>query len=316
MPVPPEVLDVPDVPGAFGIGTATVTPLRGGLSGAVWRVEADERQYVLRRHDLADPGQTIARIASELAWLDALGEQSTVRVPVPVRRADGALAPVAEVAPTGMIGVAWTLVHWVEGATLGRLPDTGEAARTGAMLAGVHQHALRWESPHGFERPSYDVRYFARMATDLFARTDGQIDRSVKADLRAALPVSLDALGRLMGDDTEVGLIHADVHDGNVVFDARDGTPGLIDFARFGVGCWALDLAMAMHYLTEDLSIPLAEAYTATFDLSAAGRRALPALRYLAAIENLAILSAIPDEAAFVLAELPDLAARARSLAG
>lgn len=224
------------------------------------------------------------------------------------------LAPVAGDVLNGTAGVDWTLVHWVDGTTLGRLPDVSEAALTGTKLAELHQQARRWLPPAGFVRPIFDARYFERMATDLFVRMDEQIAGPTGADLWAAMSVSLDTLERLMSDRTEVGLIHADIHDGNVVFDDEHGTPGLIDFARFGIGCWALDLAMAMHYLTEDLTIPLAEAYTGEFDLSATARHALPALRYLAGIENLAILSAIPDEADFVIAELPDLAAHARSL--
>lgn len=88
----------------------------------------------------------------------------------------------------------------------------------------------------------------------------------------------------------------------------------MIDFGRCGLGCWALDVAMAMHYLTDDLGQSLLAAYQATRPLSSDALWALPFLRSLAAIDNLSFLSAFPEEAQTLAVEVPDLIAQAERL--
>lgn len=280
---------------AFGIERAEPIALGGGISNAVWKVRDGDRSYVLRRHD--QPGQPPAHVGSELLWLDALGGDPTLPTPVPVRQANGDLAPAIEAGPGGRPRALWTLLGWVDGETLGRLPDPDEAGLIGSMLARLHRRARAWSAPPGFARPVYDEAHFRAAAGRLGTRVGGLLDERTRRTLDAALDESAAVLAGLGRDAAQVGLIHSDVHDGNVVYAGEPKRVGLIDFARCGIGCWALDLAMAQHYLTDELHAPLFGAYRTRFPPTPAAERALPHLRYLAAVDNLAVLSALPAQA-------------------
>jgi len=297
---------------AFRLDRAEPSELVGGMTNSAWKVQDGALSYVLRRHDRREA--TASQVRSELLWLEVLGSESNVRTPVPVRLANGSLAPVAEPGPDGDALAFWTLVSWVDGDTLERLPDAREAGLIGSMLADMHGRARAWRPPPEFDRLTYDAWLFETSARTLVTHAGEQLTARARLDLHTALGLSTVLLERLRRDPEQTGLIHADIHDGNVVFGGEPRQAGVIDFARFGFGPWALDLAMAMHYLTEDLSVPLFEAHHSRFILSPDAERALPNLRFLAAVENLAILSGFPDEAEFVASELPGLVAQAERL--
>lgn len=160
----------PGVLRSFGIERADLVELPpGGTSRATWKARDAGGSYVLRRHDRLR--QPPAHVASELTWLDALARRSTVPTPVPVRQANGVLAPVVEPGSEGRLGALWTLLDWVDGETLGRLPDDHEAGLIGSMLAALHLAAQEWSPPPGFVRPAYDAAHFEDAAHDLLVRT-------------------------------------------------------------------------------------------------------------------------------------------------
>lgn len=225
------------------------------------------------------------------------------------------MTPLVESGANGEIQALWTLLGWVEGETLGRLPDGHEAGLIGAMLAALHGRATSWTPPAGFARPVYDAAHFERAAAGLLVRVGAGLDARERSSVDVALDRGVAILDRIGQDAAEVGLIHADVHDGNVIYGGEPRRAGLIDFERSGFGCWALDVAMAQHYLTEELHAPLLASYVARFDLTPRAMDALPSLRFLAEIDNLAVLAAIPDEAANIPAELAMLTAQAGRLA-
>ena len=299
---------------AFGLPEVNVVALSGGLSGTTWKATVARQAYVVRRHD--PPGQTTATVISELAWLDALATDTSLPTSDPVRRADGELAPVIERRSNGEPLAFWTVSRWVEGESLGRLPDPREAGLIGTRIATLHGHARDWSPPPGFARPTYDAAHFALAASTLVNRRETLLDTAARRLLDDALRRGTDVLSRLGREPDEIGLIHADLHDGNIIFGDVPKRPGVIDFGRFGWGCWALDLAMALHYLDDDLISPVVDAYETGFGLTTDARRALPALRFLAALDNLAVLSAIPEEAEFVTGELSLVLGQAERLVG
>lgn len=306
--LPPGILD------AFGIDPVEIATLPGGLSRAVWKVRDAGDTFVVRRHDSSV--QTLAAVTSELAWLGALASDVELPTPVPVRRVNEELGPVASDGANGEPAALWTAWEWVDGETLGRLPDVREAGLIGTMIAALHGHARSWSPPPGFLRPTYDAAHFEAAARALVHQTGTLLDAPARRLLDDALRLATAALSRLGLGTGQVGPIHADLHDGNIVYGGDPRRAGAIDFGRFGWGCWALDLAMALHYLDDDLAEPVVASYHAGFGLSADGRAALPALCFLAAIDNLAVLSAIPEEADFVAAELDMLKGRAARLVG
>lgn len=306
-----------DALSAFGLVAADAAAMSGGLESAVWRVGTAKGTFAARRHMLATGGDdALNSIASELAWLDALGAHGSPLAPRPVRRGDGELAPVTETDASGHVVACWTVLGWVEGAPLDRLPTPAEAHATGALVAAMHHRARNWTPPAGFVRPAYDASLFRTVAAELFANVGDGLVGSDKAAVEQALDHACAVLDRLWAERQDIGVIHADLHDGNLMWAEGAEKPAVIDFSRCGLAPLALDVAMAQHYLTPELAADLLAGYLAagvpaTFDASV-----LPALRYLAAVENLAILSRFAEEAENVAAELPWLAGLAQELVG
>jgi Ser/Thr protein kinase RdoA (MazF antagonist) len=107
-------------------------------------------QYVLRMHE---PGyQTDAAILSELQWLEALGRDTDLAVPSPVRASDGHLlveVSIPEVPQPRRV----SLLHWVKGSLLTKGIRPAHFKSAGRLMAGLHNHSSQWTLPQGFARP-------------------------------------------------------------------------------------------------------------------------------------------------------------------
>jgi Ser/Thr protein kinase RdoA (MazF antagonist) len=291
----------------YGIEAAAV-PLTGGTSSAVWRVESPSGRMLLRRHEAAASRQEYLR--SELLWISVVSAAG-IPAPAPVPLPDGSMGSIQ----TGVGGRQWSLLAWVPGDHLERLPDRAEAMAIGEVLGRCHAVSALWSPPPWFARPRYDAAWFMRQWARLVAVFPDLVEDEAGAVNQVAVARACAALASLEAMPGEAGLIHADPHDGNLVFARSPLRAGLIDFARCGVGCHALDVAMAQHYVDEDAWAPVVDGYRAVMPLSAAAEAALPALRLLALVDNLATLSDIPGEREGMAADLDDLRRQADALA-
>lgn len=291
----------------YGI-EAEAVPLTGGTSSAVWRVEHPSGPLLLRRHDGGAPDPDF--LPSELLWLSVLSAAG-IAAPAPVVLPDGSIGPVR----AGGDGARWSLLTWVSGDHLGRLPDSAEAMAIGEVLGRCHAVSAAWTPPPSFARPRYDAGWFLRQWAALAGVFPDLAEGERGAVIEGAVARACATLASLEAGPGEIGLIHADPHDGNFVFAGVPARAGLIDFARCGVGCRALDVAMAQHYVDEAAWGPIVEGYRTAMPLSAAAEAALPALRFLALVDNLATLGAIPSEREGMAADLDDLRRQARALA-
>lgn len=290
----------------FGVAPLSIAVLSGGMESVVWRVEADERTFTLRRYD---PAVTpLARIAAELAWLEALSESDPAVAPRPIRRTDGRLAPAETRGHDAIAPALWTVLTWVDGAPLGRLPTNTEARATGEMLAAMH--ARKWMPSDGGMLPSYDADLFRHAAIDLFANVPVRLGEEERAVVDGALALACSNLDRLWRGG--VGVVHADLHDGNLMWTQGSQYPTAIDFGRCGLAPLALDVAMAQHYVTPELAAELLAGYIACGGVADAAT--MTALRFLAAVENLAVLSHHSVELDAVVADIPWLVEQATQL--
>lgn len=222
----------------------------------VFRVDgADARRHALRLHR---PGyHSLAELRSEQYWTAALARAS-VDAPIAVRtkRGDG-YTPVALDAAGGEWRYAG-LLEWVDGEPLhasidaaleaspsSKVPATRFAA-LGAIMAAIHNHASHWPLPRGFVRPRLDADGFVgeRPFWGRFWETPlaGDQQRHMLKALRKDVAQRLRALPT--PPDIH-GLIHADLHPGNVIVNG----PRLhvIDFDDAAFGWHAYELAVAIH---------------------------------------------------------------------
>lgn len=245
-------------------GIASALPLWRELNGGTaqlvnhsenqtFRVDTpDHRSYSLRVHRTGY--QSAASIESELAWLTALRRDTALAISQPIAGIDGKLLQ-HFTTRDGEPRMA-VLFHFVAGQEPTPDSNLGDLFGTlGAYAATMHQHAMSWELPAGFDRQVWQA------ATILDA--DGPWgDWRIAPGVTVANRPILDRLDstlwlRLAEYGTapdRYGLIHADMRLGNLLVDGDHVT--LIDFDDCGF-CWfAYDFAAAISFHETNPAIP------------------------------------------------------------
>jgi Ser/Thr protein kinase RdoA (MazF antagonist) len=233
------------------------SPIRGRFS-ALYRVHASEGEFLLRLHppDGGDVESTIARLASEMLWLGALGRDTDLVVPAPCELRDGSL--VGRVVDRDGGVRCCVMLGWVEGTFFERRLGPPHLRLVGEMTARLHDHAERFVPPPGFTRGNSDgldddegiarlapLRSDAAEAAELVGRhfAEGYSPDAGRLAARAVVTI-WDTLAELgMGRDL-FGLIHSDIHQGNYLFHRREAR--LIDFNRSGYAHYLYDLACTL----------------------------------------------------------------------
>jgi Ser/Thr protein kinase RdoA (MazF antagonist) len=214
--------------------------------------DPDAGPSVLRVHRLGY--HTEARIASELAWMDALRAEAGVRTPRVLATPDG--RRVVTVADDSR-GERRCCVRFEF------LPGTEPAddsvehfAELGEITARMHRHARQWARPAGFTRFhwGYDAAFGseARWGRWQDGIGVGAEERQVLGRLDAALRSRLAAFGT--GPD-RYGLIHADTRLANLLVD-DGGRVSVIDFDDCGFGWYLYDAGTSVSFFEHEPQVP------------------------------------------------------------
>jgi Ser/Thr protein kinase RdoA (MazF antagonist) len=239
------------------------------------REPATGARTVLRVHRRGYHGE--AQIASELAWLDALRDETGLRTPRVIPAPDGRRIVDLEPGATPRHAV---LFEWLPG-TEPPDHDLVTGFRTlGAITARMHEHSRNWRRPAGFDRFAWDYDgAFGRVARwghwqDGIAV--GPAERAVLARLDDVLKARLAAFGQ---GTERYGLVHADLRLANLL--VHGAQTYVIDFDDCGWGWLLYDLGAALSFIEDDPRVPaLVEAWVAGYrtvrPLSAADEAEIP----------------------------------------
>jgi Ser/Thr protein kinase RdoA (MazF antagonist) len=205
--------------------------------------------FVLRLHRPAY--HSPASLNSEHLWVRALGEAG-IAVPRPLRTHSGDEFAHVHVAGDDEWRAAG-LAHWQHGEILAdALDEAHDAAQVedwyrqlGELMAAMHAQACAWSPPPGFERHALDADglmgdtpfWGAFWSHPTFTPAERTLMLATRDRLRAALL-------RLGKPADSYSLIHADLHQGNLVL--ADGKLHVIDFDDAGFGWHAYDIAVAL----------------------------------------------------------------------
>ena len=222
--------------------------VRGQLANA-----AAAGDFVLRLHRPAY--HSPASLNSEHLWVRALGDAG-IAVPRPLRTRAGDEFAHVHVHGHVLEADEWRpagLAHWQHGEIVGdALEDASDAAlvedwyrQLGGLMAAMHEQACAWTPPPGFERHALDADGLVGPAPfwgpfwehPTFTPTERALVLATRDRLHAALL-------RLGKPADTYGLIHADLHQGNLVL--ADGRLHVIDFDDAGFGWHAYDIAVAL----------------------------------------------------------------------
>ncbi|MEV0286548.1 phosphotransferase [Kribbella sp. NPDC050820] len=229
--------------GDFPVGEARLTFVAHG-ENTTFRVDSGDGRFLMRVHRPNRHGPGVdSRIAvgSELDWLAALQADTELSVPTPIRARSGEWTAVAD-------GRVCSVLGWQRGRMQAAHPRAVHFRRLGGILARLHDHASAWAPPSGFVRMRWDWETFfgntmeyggvsaAGCWTLLPAPVHGQFD-----EVARRMRVVMAGLG---SQPDAFGLIHADLHLGNALFDGD--AVRVIDFDDCGFGYWLYDLAVPL----------------------------------------------------------------------
>lgn len=203
-------------------------------------------RYLLRIHR---PGyQTRSSVASELDWLATLREDLDLHVPEPMVARDG--SPVVVLGSEGVPEErVCSLLRWMGGKSHGRKGERLLHLRlVGRLMGKLHSHAVSWKPPTDFHRGRWDWDGLfespgtAGMDESWIWETLPTQERRLYEESARNTADAMEQLGE--GGDA-FGLIHADLHLGNVLFGG--GEARAIDFDDCGGGHWIYDMAVVLH---------------------------------------------------------------------
>lgn len=259
----------------------------------------DSKAFVLRFHR---PGyHSLEALKSERVWTKALRE-SGLDCPVGISTPNGddyvRLPMCGEMRNAG-------LAEWVEGDVVWHLLTKPNVSsndialwfiKTGQLLAEFHNHAAMWKVPPEFTRHRLDEHGF--LGENPFwgrfweSREVTESDRKYLSILRAR---SFELLVALPHDQENFGMIHADLHPGNLIRH-KDGLH-VIDFDDAGFGWYIYDFAVALLNFRDDANYELYRdsLFEGYVEIRALPNHLLPTLDLFYLIRNLAHIGWLAD---------------------
>ncbi|SON57973.1 serine/threonine protein kinase [Hartmannibacter diazotrophicus] len=237
----------------WGLSDATDLKLLTISENATFRAHdpADGRDVIFRVHR---PGyHTKDEIASELAWLKALGADGVVETLTAIPQAGGEL--IADIDDDGVVRhvVAFGLLP-------GKEPQEGEDLvhwfrELGAINARLHAHAKDWRKPEGFARKVWD---YDAMLGETLLWGDWREGLGLTSEGRDVLERTSTLLKRLLEDygkdEDRFGLVHADMRVANLLVDGSHLS--VIDFDDCGFSWYLYDFAAAISFIEHEPYIP------------------------------------------------------------
>lgn len=196
-----------------------------------------DNNYLLRIHS-----DRLSReeIRSELLLLQALNKSKDLNVPEGMANCDGIYVLDIET-ETGYRRPYITMMRWIEGEkAAGEFTDS-QAYNMGVLMSRLHEAAKDFNPPSDFVRPTWGVESFKREMAKLERYYERFLSEEGWKLYQDAAEKVVSQLTTMHPSEHNYGLIHADLHTGNMVFE--DNQPYPIDFGRCGYGYYLYDMA-------------------------------------------------------------------------
>jgi Ser/Thr protein kinase RdoA (MazF antagonist) len=240
----------------YGVATDAVLTLLNVSENATYAVDdpASGERTVLRvhRHGYHDGPE----IESELAWLDALREDTGVRTPRVLTTADGRrlLAMPEEGEPDPRYVVRFEFLPGIEPREDGAsLPQSFELL--GGITGRMHEHALTWQRPAGFTRFAWDYDGAFGGVARWGRWQDGIAVGAGELEVLGRLDSTLRSrLSRFGAGPHRYGLVHADLRLANLLEDGDQCY--VIDFDDSGFSWFLYDFGAAVSFFEDDPRVP------------------------------------------------------------
>ena len=290
----------------WGLSVADIS-LASQSENIVYRLVTKQKEnYAVRIHR---PGyHTFAELVAEHEWTNALID-SGFPLPKAIPTIDGELyAPAKVDGGFRFIG----LVEWLEGNSLQALTAENQNRKllyasleqAGELLANLHNHSRQWQPSESFTRHSLDVDGFFGDAPFWGRYWDSSFVDAAQQQLLLKSQKQLIQTLRKLGNMPEVfGMIHADLHHGNLFLSADTQSKHkmyLIDFDDAGFGWYLYDIAVALYEYQgmEDftkLSAALLQGYGKVRNLPTEHRALIPMFLHIRSLALIGWMTARPE---------------------
>jgi len=265
-----------------------------------YRIEASlGEKYLLRIH--ADRC-TREQIRSELILLQFLSQDAGMTVPTGLASRDGSC--ILEVATEeGFRKPYVTIMRWVEGeAPQGEMTDS-DAYNMGIMAGNLHAAVAQFNPPGHFVRPTVGIESFREEVARLGAYYDRFLSEAAWEMYQSAANQILSSLAEMMKTNDNYGLLHGDLHTGNIVF--HEGMPYPIDFGRVSYGYYLYDVASTILSLSPNHRAMFMQGYLKVRSLTEEDLQHLETFFVMVMIGNYAHHAANPVEISNLIDEQP-----------
>lgn len=266
--------------------------------------------YLLRIHSARCSKE---QITSELAFLQALNKSGDINVPIGLESCDGSYVLEMET-EEGYRRPYVTMMRWVEGIHAnGKLTDSC-VYNVGVMMGRLHHAAASFVPPSDFVRPEWGSDSFRRE----FAKLDVYHTHFLSSEgwysYQAAAKKILSELAVMEQNEHNYGLIHGDLHTGNIVF--NNEVPYPIDFGRCGYGYYLYDMAGLLLELNPKQRRIVIQGYESVMELEPNYIRHLECFFIMFMIENYCHHASDPRETSSLIEEQPYAGAFIREYLG
>ncbi|XEC97366.1 phosphotransferase enzyme family protein [Paenibacillus tarimensis] len=282
--------------------------LIGQSANTIYKVTDHENMsYSLRLHlsrseNFEDIWNKREVIQSEMVWLNALGADTDIVLPAPIKNKNGAYLTEAN-------HVKCTLVQWVEGEQKPFVPTDVDAGYVGTLIGKMHKQSSSWQAPDSFIRPSFDGSRISQALDKIKKLSDaGELDKDHSMKLLEAgqrVITIMNSIPKTLGN---WGMIHADLIPSNFLFHKHEARP--IDFGACGFGFYLFDLGWTFSYIHPAFRNRLLESYSQYYTLPENYIELLEAFFVAGQLETMNFWLGLPDFCDWLPKHIEKLAGR------
>jgi Ser/Thr protein kinase RdoA (MazF antagonist) len=225
--------------------------LVGMFTNAIFRLRTNTgHSYIMR---VCTPGwRTKTDLISEIMWLQALSNDTDIRVPEPQPARDGDLF-VESSAPGVPETRRCVIMSWIPGAQLETKLNEINLHKMGILFAKLHDHGSRFTPANGFTTRKMESIYARGEPDVLFNEASSDaFPTDTKNILRQTDQRVKEAFTHLYSEPLGIEVIHNDLHHGNIKIYHGQLSP--LDFEDTIWGYPVQDIAMALQDLMVDVA--------------------------------------------------------------
>lgn len=227
---------------------ANATPL-SSYNNQVYCVETnDQQRFSLRICGF--PNMKPRAMTDEMAWLDFVAQRDPQLAPRPIANDRGEFVTVTATPAGERLSC---LFAWIEGRELRGAATPAALHKMGQSAAALHTIARAFPFPDATSDFRSDYRYDQSLIVshrDWMEKHRDQIGAAQVTLLDRAIDYVVAALEQLGTTRSNYGVIHADLHLGNVL--VQDGKIAIMDFEQVGRGHYLYDLTVLWTELQDE----------------------------------------------------------------